>query len=153
MTRTSALETLSRLGPVSKLFWKIDSDARDERLAFYVRDDQIAVFLYSIANGLPNGVINVDRFTATDIIAADAAVDLEPRDPLLLSLGEANNRTYKLLKTFQFGGKIHLLLEQAAGRNDAIVVAEIINNDGDDKAMLTARVEPQRIFEPVKIAS
>jgi hypothetical protein len=104
-------------------------------------------------NGLPTGVVNVERCTATDIVAADAGTDRESRGTSLPNLTNANGRTYKLIKTFQFGVTIHLLLEQRTGRPDAIVVGEVASEHGNETIVLRARVEPQQLFKPLKVAS
>ncbi|TLX16127.1 hypothetical protein [Rhizobium sp. MHM7A] len=153
MTKTSALEALSRLGPISKLFWKIDNLARSERFALYVRDDQIIAFLYSLSNGVPTGVVSVERVTATDVITADAQTNGGDIEDALQRLGAANDRTYKVIKTFHFGIVIHLLLEQTTDRPDAIVVGEVSEDGRGKSVVLKARVEPRQLVKPMQIAS
>lgn len=153
MTKTSALEALSRLGPISKLFWKIDDLARSERLTFYVRDDQITAMLYTLTDGRPTGVVNIDRVTAADFIAADAKTNGGDVETALQRLSTETDRAYKVIKTFHFGITILLLLEQSTDRPDAIVVGEV-SEEGEEKTIaLKARVEPQQFVHPMEIAS
>jgi hypothetical protein len=153
MTKTSAFEALSRFGPTSKLFWKIDDLTRCERFALYVRDDQITAMLYHLTDGRPTSVVNIERVTATDFVAADAEINRGDIEGALQRLGTLNARTYRVIRTFHFGITIHLLLERTADRPDAIVVGEVLQEAGETTIVLKARVKTGQFPNPMQIAS